>query len=276
MVEQATMTHPTREDLVARAQALVPRLRERAAGAEELRRVPEETIDDFRRAGLFRVFQPARYGGYEMDYGPTQIDLAGVLGRGCVSSAWVQTVVACHSWILGMFPEVAQEAVWGSNSEALIVTAFSTANGIGRPVDGGYLVRGQWQFASGVDACDWAILNIFIEGAPPARYGRFGLLPRSQWEIVDTWFAAGLRGSGSKDILVKEAFVPNAYTIDPVNPHDHEDAPAASYIHRLPILPIFPFNIAAPALGAARGALEAFVEQTASRPERARDAAKQL
>src|SRR6266540_1004421 len=97
MAEQTALARPTIEELKARARELVPRLRDRAARTEELRRVPEETIEDFRRAGLFRVFQPARYGGYQMDYGRTQLDLAGILGQGCGSSAWVQSVIACHA-----------------------------------------------------------------------------------------------------------------------------------------------------------------------------------
>jgi 3-hydroxy-9,10-secoandrosta-1,3,5(10)-triene-9,17-dione monooxygenase len=109
----------------------LPRLRDRAEKAEELRRVPDDTIDDFREAGLFRVFQPARYGGYELDYGATQLALAGVLGRGCGSSAWMQSVVACHAWIVGMYPEAVQDAVWGSNPEALIASSFATSTGKG-------------------------------------------------------------------------------------------------------------------------------------------------
>ena len=111
MTDRATVTRPTTEELLARAWELVPVLRERAARTEELRRVPEETIEDFRRAGFFRVLQPARFGGYEMDYGITQIELASVLGRGCGSSGWVQSVVACHAWLVGMYPEAAQDAV---------------------------------------------------------------------------------------------------------------------------------------------------------------------
>src|SRR5207237_672110 len=146
---------------------------------------PDETIDDLRRAGLFRIFQPTRYGGYEMDYGPTQIRLSSVLGRGCGSSAWVQSVVACHAWLLGMFSRSAQDAVWAGNPDALIVTALAPATGKGRAVKGGYRLDGQWQFASGADACDWALLNVPLEEQPGAN--RLCLLPRQDWEIVDTW-----------------------------------------------------------------------------------------
>jgi 3-hydroxy-9,10-secoandrosta-1,3,5(10)-triene-9,17-dione monooxygenase len=103
----------TLEDMVERAQALAAPLRERASRTEELRRVPDETMQDFLDAGLFRVLQPKRWGGLELNYGRTQTELCSVLGRACGSSAWVQCVVACHAWCLAMFRPEAQEAVWG-------------------------------------------------------------------------------------------------------------------------------------------------------------------
>jgi 3-hydroxy-9,10-secoandrosta-1,3,5(10)-triene-9,17-dione monooxygenase len=97
----------TLSDLKERAAALVPRLRERAHLTEELRRLPEDTVDEFRAAGLFRVLQPSRFGGFELDYGRTQVELCTILGQGCGSSAWVQCVIACHAWCLGMFAPAA-------------------------------------------------------------------------------------------------------------------------------------------------------------------------
>ena len=129
-------TVPSVEELEARAEALLPRLRERAAQTEALRRVPDETIEEFCQAGFFRLFQPARYGGYELDYGPVQLALGGQLGRACGSSAWVQCVVACHAWLLGMFPRAAQDAVWADDPEALLSTAISMRSARGRPVAG--------------------------------------------------------------------------------------------------------------------------------------------
>jgi 3-hydroxy-9,10-secoandrosta-1,3,5(10)-triene-9,17-dione monooxygenase len=260
--------------LVKRAEALVPALRERAPMHEQLRRIPEETIADLRSAGLFRVFQPARYGGYELDYGPTQLALSGALGPACGSTAWVQSILACHAWLLGMFSEEAQDAVWGRNPDALIASSFASTTGGGRPVDGGYLVSGQWQFSSGIDAADWLILNVPLD--PATRYGRFALVPRSEWEIVDTWYAAGLRGSGSQDVRIREAFVSTAHTLDPNAPGaEHPGATVNEcYIYRLPVVPVFPYNVAPPAYGVARGILDTFVEQTAGRPDRVNDPAK--
>src|SRR5919197_1637122 len=110
----------TLADVLDRAEALVPRLRERAGQAEELRRLPDETAEEFLAAGLFRVLQPVRYGGYELDYGRTQVELCRELGRACGSTAWLQCVLACHAWMVGMFPAEAQDAIWGQDQDTLI------------------------------------------------------------------------------------------------------------------------------------------------------------
>ena len=146
----ATSTH-TISEMTQRARDLVPKLRERAADAEALGHLPPETVEDFRAGGFFRVMQPRRFGGLELDYGRVQLELCSVLGQGCGSSAWVQMVVACHAWCLAMFPEAAQQAVWGNDAETLVASAFGFSTGRGRQVEGGYWVEGDWQFSSGSD-----------------------------------------------------------------------------------------------------------------------------
>jgi len=271
----------TLADLVERAEALVPRLRERAATAEALRRLPDETAQEFQEAGLFKVFQPARYGGFELDYGRTQVELCHVLGQGCGSSAWVQCVLACHAWAAGMFAPEVQEAIWGDNQDALIASSFAPKTGRGRPVAGGYVVDGDWSFSSGSNLCDWAVLGTPIfeqDTAPPVKM-LWTMIPRSNWEVVDVWYAAGLKGSASNDIRVTNAFVPEAFTLDTML-CDGRPTPGsavnASHIYRLPLWPIFPFNISTPALGIARGALQAYTDYVASRPDRVKSEQEQL
>ncbi len=265
---------PTLAEMIDRAVALVPRLRERARQTEELRHLPDETVAEFHAAGLFRVLQPARYGGCQLDYGHTQVELCQVLGRACGSSAWTQCVLACHAWCLAMFPPEAQEAVWGEDPTTLIASAFAFKTGRGRPVDGGYWIEGDWQFSSGSDLCQWILLATPIFEAADAKPSRvlWTLLPRREWQILDTWYAPGLRGSSSNDIRVVGAFVPNAFTLDTMQ-CDGRLTPGStvnpSPMYHLPLWPIFPFNISTPALGIARGALEAFIELTTARPDRA-------
>ena len=271
---------PTLEELVERAESLVPLLRERAAETEALRRVPDETIAAFQETGLLRLFQPARYGGYEMDYGRPQIALGAVLGKGCGSSAWVQSVIACYAWLVGMYPQAVQDAVWGDAPDALVGSAFSASTGRGRTVDGGYEIAGEWQFSSGCHACQWVILGVTMDGRPPGPQDQvWCLLPPGDWEIVDTWQAPGLKGTGSNDIRVKGAFVPAAFALER-NQLDGRPTPGSTtnpwYIYRLPIAGFFPYNVSMPALGIARGALEAYIAQSAGRPDRANSVPRQL
>jgi 3-hydroxy-9,10-secoandrosta-1,3,5(10)-triene-9,17-dione monooxygenase len=273
---------PTLEQMVERAESLLPRLRDRAQQAEALRRAPDETIQDFRDAGLFRVLQPARWGGYEMHYGRTQTELCSVLGRACGSSAWVQSVIACHAWCVAMCPEAAQDAVWGRNPDTLVASAFQSSTGAGRIVEGGYRVGGTWQFSSGSDACEWVILQVPImgeaTGGPPLKRV-WCLVRRPDWQVVDTWFAAGLKGTGSNDIQVADTLVPFEHTAD-IDEFDGRPTPGSRvntwYTYRLPLFSVFPYNVSTPALGIARGALEAFVEYTTSRPERANMAQRHM
>ena len=264
----------TVEEMVERARALRPRLAERAARTDVAGRVPDETIADLKAAGLFRVLQPLRYGGYELDYGRTQVELCRELGRACGSSAWLQCVLACHAWMVGMFPREAQEAIWGADQDTLISSGFSARGGVGRPVDGGYWLEGEWEFSSGSYACEWLVLVTPIE--TPDGPGRpiWCVLPRSDWQILDTWHVSGLRATASHNVFVPGAFVPASFTCPANNRVFGDPLPLPGwsvnpgYIYRLP-QELFPFNVTTPALGIARGALDAFVAYLAGRPDRA-------
>lgn len=267
----ATST-PTIQDMVQRAQALLPRLRERAAATEALRRLPPETVADFREGGFFRIMQPRRFGGMELDYGRVQLELCRTFGQACGSAAWVQMVVACHAWCLARFPEAAQQAVWGDDPETLVASAFGFTTGKGRPVEGGggYWVEGDWVFSSGSDLCEWIILGTRLEqpGSPAMVWT---LLPRRDWEILDTWHAAGLKGSASNNIRVKGAFVPSEFVLE--DPWGRTAPAPGSFVNPNPVyaLPLggfFYFNVTTEALGIARGAIDAFAEQLAGRGDR--------
>jgi 3-hydroxy-9,10-secoandrosta-1,3,5(10)-triene-9,17-dione monooxygenase len=239
----------TLEQLIQRAEAMLPVLQERAVATDHAGRVPEETVAEFVEAGFFRAFVPRRFGGYELDYGLTQVELCNQIGRACPSSAWVLCVVSCHPWLLGMLPDAIQRKVWGDNGpDTLITTAVSPADGKIRRVAGGYELKGRWQFSSGVDSAEW----IMFGGPLDSERGRAPWLTvhKSHWEIDHkSWKPAGLRGTGSKDVCV-EAFVPEAHA------PPFGERPGAylsdSYIYRLPFVPLFYYNVTCPALGAAR------------------------
>lgn len=264
---------PTIEEMVQRARALLPKLRERAAATEALGHLPSETVTDFVEGGFFRVLQPRRYGGMELDYGRTQLELCTILGQACGSSAWVQMVVACHAWCLAMFPEPAQQAVWAEDPETLIASAFGFTTGKGRAVEGGYWVEGDWVFSSGSNLCQWIILGTRLEqetAGPPKQI--WTLLPRKDWEILDTWHAAGLKGSASNNIRVQGAFVPDEFALD-IGFGPSRGPTPGSVIHpnpmyALPLAGFFYFNVTTEALGIARGAIDDYAEQLARRGDR--------
>src|SRR6476619_2558764 len=194
--------------MIARAKALVPQLRDRASRTEELRRLPPETERDLHDAGLFRIVQPKRVGGAEFDY-VALVDCADALGQADASVAWNFANLASHHWMLGMFDQHAQDAVWNSDANALIASSFIFPAGRARKVDGGYVLNGHWPFSSVVESCDWNMLASIVssdDDADDIEYRLF-LLNKSDYKINDTWDATGLCGTGSNDVWVTDAFI---------------------------------------------------------------------
>jgi 3-hydroxy-9,10-secoandrosta-1,3,5(10)-triene-9,17-dione monooxygenase len=198
----------TAQEAVQLASAMVPRLAERAAEAERIRRVPQTTIDELHEAGLMRLMQPARFGGSELGL-DALMNVVIELAKGCTSTAWVYSNLASHAWNIGQFELRAQEDVWGTDPDALAATGLAFPCGRATPVEGGYKLTGKWPFASGVDASTWMLVGAMTElpGRAPER--RFFLVPQSQFRSLDNWDTYGLTGTGSHDVEVKEAFVPD-------------------------------------------------------------------
>lgn len=258
MPTEASADHAQRADLVARAQALVPHLRERAVQTERDRTIAAATHSAFVEAGFYRIHQPRRFGGFEMDLS-MMIDLAAELGRGCGSSCWIFTNLAIQNFILGTHYPRTQEEVWGPTGRALIASSFPAKGGKVRKVDGGIVADGLWSFASGVDFADWNNMQVFIpqEGGPPQH--RFALVPKSDYEVVDDWNAAGLAGTGSRSILLRECFIPDHRTLPStlilggVSPGSELNP---SPLYRIPPLTLGTKVFSGVCIGLARGALE--------------------
>lgn len=257
-----------RDVLIARALALAPRLRERAAKAEALRRVPEETIADLHAAGLFRMMQPRRAGGAELPLG-TLVEICAIIGAACGSTAWVLGNLASHHWILGMWDPRAQDEVWGQSPDVLIASAFVFPAGHAHRVDGGYRLSGHWKFSSGIDPSTWNMVGAIVHD-PATGEGeyRMMLLPQEDYRPIDTWFVAGLKGTGSKDVEVSDVFVPEHRTLA-VSAVKGGPTPGSAVnpgpLFRLPVFDLFPYVVAGTALGIAEGAADSFVQETARR-----------
>ncbi len=256
------------ESLLARAREMVPILAERAPVAEQRRSIPPETIADFKQTGFFRAIQPRRYGGYELDPG-VFFDIQMTLAEGCMSSGWVYGVVGVHNWQLGLFDPRAQEDVWGKDGGVLIASSYMPSGQVER-VDGGFRFRGRWGFSSGVDHADWLFLGGIVptgNGAAAPDYRTF-LVPRSDAVINDNWHTWGLRGTGSKEVVIEDAFVPEYRThraLEGFTGTSPGLAVNTAPLFRLPFGQIFVRAVSAASIGALQGALNEFRKYAADR-----------
>ena len=262
----------TGKEFIERAQALVPSVRARARQAEQLRRLPEETFREFQDAGLFRALQPLRFGGFELDPGSFYKAVIEI-GTACASSAWVLAVLGVHQWHIALFPPRAQEEVWGQDPSAVSSSSYPPTGKVER-VAGGFRLCGRWSFSSGCDCTGWALL-----GGVVRSHGQAGslsevlafLVPRRDYRVEDTWQVAGLVGTGSNDIVIDEAFVPDYRVtsfLDGFQQRSPGQALNPAPLYRLQLGPMFFYGIAAPAIGAALGALRTYQEQSRSRRAR--------
>jgi 3-hydroxy-9,10-secoandrosta-1,3,5(10)-triene-9,17-dione monooxygenase len=250
--------------VLASANALIPRLRDRAARTEELRRLPPETERDLYETGLFRVVQPKRVGGFELDY-VALVDCAELLGKGDASVSWNFANLASHHWMLGMFDRRAQDLVWDKDPNALIASSFIFPAGRARKVEGGYRLRGNWPFSSGVASCEWNMLASVVapdDEADGIEY-RIFLVHKNDYRIVDTWNSVGLGGTGSNDVEVSDAFVPVALSVA-VSDLAGGPTPGSSVnpnaLYSLPAFSLFPYVLSGVALGNAQACLDDYTD----------------
>ena len=258
------------EELIQRAKDLGPALKKRSAAATQARQLPEETIQDFKEAGFFRILQPKRWGGYELDP-EVFFDCVVEIARSCPSSAWVLGVVGIHNWQLALFPDQAQQDAWGEDTSVLISSSYMPVGKV-TPVEGGYMLSGRWGFSSGSDYCDWAFLGAFIhsENGPPDM--RTFMVPKSDYTLDDDWHTSGLKATGSKSVVVDDVFVPEYRTHKMADGFrmkspGHSENDAA--VFKIPFGQIFTRSVATPAVGMAQGALDAYMEVCADRVSRA-------
>jgi len=255
------LTGTTGNETWRRAESLLPRLRERAARCEELRRLPDETLRDFHDAKLFRIHQPKRVGGEELEFAAV-VTFGALLARACASTAWNWVNFAAHHMMLGMFPPQAQDEIWGSSVDALIASSFVFPAGKARKVQDGYLLSGRWPFSSGVDPSEWNMLAGLArldDNLPPEQ--RIFMVPRAQYKVIDTWRAGGLRGTGSNDVEVNEVFVPEHRTLavaDTKGGPTPGSAVNPGPLFQLPVFALFPYMLSGVALGIAEGLIEDF------------------
>jgi 3-hydroxy-9,10-secoandrosta-1,3,5(10)-triene-9,17-dione monooxygenase len=250
--------------MVGRAKALIPKLRERASKTEELRRLPPETERDLHDAGLFRIVQPKRVGGSELDY-VALVDCADALAQADASVAWNFANLASHHWMLGMFDPRAQDAVWKKDADALIASSFIFPAGRARKAEGGYVLTGHWPFSSGVLSSEWNMLAGVVasdDEADGIEYRLF-LLHRDDYKINDTWNATGLCGTGSNDVKVENAFVAEYMSVaisDLTGGPTPGSVANPNALYALPVFSLFPYVLSGVGLGNAQACHDDYVE----------------
>jgi 3-hydroxy-9,10-secoandrosta-1,3,5(10)-triene-9,17-dione monooxygenase len=254
-----SFSNVTYEQAMQRARECVPLLRERAQKCEEARVLLPENEKLLHEAGLFRFHQPRRFGGMELPF-VAVVDIVAELARGCPSTAWNVGNLGCHHWILAYYEPQTQREIWDANPDVLIASSIALAAGRGRKVDGGYVVSGKWPFSSGVDNSDWNMLAVTVYEGEQAVDWRLCVVPKSDYRVIDTWFAMGMAGTGSKDIEVSEVFVPERRALALTRCRGGLEHPGAALndgpLFRIPIVASAGHPLSASALGAAEGAFE--------------------
>ena len=243
--------------VVDRAAALVPLLLERAPAAEQARRVSDASFDALSEAGIFSMTAPKRYGGAEVDF-QTQCDVLAHLARGCPSTSWVATIYSAMSWLVGTFPDEAQDEIFADRDPR--ISGVFSPTGTGVPKDGGVLVNGRWGFNTGCHGASWTVLNVLV-GTGAQAVPTCVIARSRELTIVDDWYATGMSATGSNTIVASNVFIP-AYRclglpdmLEARLPARHNaDNPYFNH----PLSPVLTVNAGGTPLGMAQGALEEF------------------
>ncbi|OBG28674.1 acyl-CoA dehydrogenase [Mycobacterium alsense] len=242
----------------------VARLAERAEEAERLRRLPAATVGEFRRTELFRLLLPARFGGIQAPF-PELLQPIRRMAHGCPSSAWTLGFYALHNWMLSLFDPRAQEEVFASGP--VLAPAPLAPTGRAAPTEGGVRLSGRWAWATGAMDADWMIVGALIE-RPDRIDPALAVVPAEQAEVVDTWHTAGMRGTGSHDVVISDVLVPD-HRIVAVADIYGGTAPGAGFhdapTYRWPLVPALALTASMPVLGAAERVTELFAERLGER-----------
>jgi 3-hydroxy-9,10-secoandrosta-1,3,5(10)-triene-9,17-dione monooxygenase len=262
------MLVPSESVLLERARALIPVLRSRVNECQAARMVPAATVEDFRKAGFFRILQGKRFGGYE--HSPTTLyKVLQTVASGCPSSGWVLMVMSVHNLEIEYMDPRCGNDIWGTNTDVRLSSSYVPFGKVTK-ADGGFTLSGRWHYSSGSDHCEWALLGGMVDVGFEFPEWKAFLVPRANYTIdQDSWNVFGLAGSGSKDIVLKgEVFVPayRTHTFVPARgqlpPAKPAHLPANS---RFPFDQVFRYAVASVNLGMAVGALDVFREQMRGR-----------
>jgi alkylation response protein AidB-like acyl-CoA dehydrogenase len=263
---------PSPEELIGRARAMVPEIRALAQQTEQNRALAPHIVQRIRDSELLRTCRPKEFGGFEYD-GETALTIALTISAACASTGWTVNGAVSNGMSMAHWPLEAQREVWGSGESEPFTFACFAPTGTAVPAPGGYRLTGRWSFASGCDISSWGKLGAIIKppGDEPPFDGAFFMLPVEDCQIIDNWFVCGLCGTGSKDIAVEDLFIPE-HRVLKFSETRAGNSPGARHhtnpIYRIPLLMLGASMLASTAIGAAKGALEAFLDMTTGRTTR--------
>ncbi|MEO9338291.1 hypothetical protein ABFT80_12695 [Mesorhizobium sp. SB112] len=260
--------HPavSAEQLIRRAQDMIPSFREHVDEVNAARALTEEVLSELRSSGLPRLLQPARYGGAEASVG-SLLEVLVPTASGCPSTAWCLTQYILHNFMVARWPLEAQDEVWRT-PDVLISGTIIPMAGSAVPVNGGYRLSGKWPFVSGVKGSDWCLIAAMLKRENTRDEERYFLVRTSEVHILDTWFSIGLKGSGSHDIELNDFFVPEVMSV-PLSvfkggPNPGSEGNKAA-IFRMPVHMTFGLPHASCLVGIAESMFELFLSQTRER-----------
>lgn len=254
-------------EVIDRIKELLPAIAERAQETEDLRRIHPDTIKDLEDSGFFRLCQPAQWGGYEADM-ETFYTAVKTIATACGSTGWVASILGIHNWHLALFPQQAQEDVWGEDTSVRISSSYAPM-GAARKTDEGLVLNGKWSWSSGSAHADWVFLGgpVLDENDKMVDFCAF-LVEKSQYEIDDVWHVAGLKGTCSNDIIVKDALIP-AHRALSYGDMAKGTSPGLEQntnpIYKMPWGTIHPTTISTPIVGMAFGCYEVHREHQRER-----------
>jgi 3-hydroxy-9,10-secoandrosta-1,3,5(10)-triene-9,17-dione monooxygenase len=252
----------TIDGLLERISAIRPVLEKNALQTEIDRRVVEENIAALKDAGAFKIMVPQRYGGWQADI-RTHLDVSREVAKGCGSTAWVTALMNVCAFFVGVMNEQAQDDVWGANPEARIAGVFNPTAQT-RKVDGGIVVTGAWNWASGSYHADWSFLGVPITNDEGEfLYPAMALIPNADLTIEDTWFVTGMRGTGSNTIHANEVFVPDHHLhwVPGLLTHEYDTPFDDEVLYRSAFIPVAALILVGPQLGLAQAALDFVIEK---------------
>ncbi|HCH20009.1 MAG: hydroxylase [Cellvibrionales bacterium] len=253
-------------EVLARIDDISDFLQGQSAEAEQLGRLPDATAKKLRESGLMRMLQPKEYGGYEAH--PNEfLEAVMATGKHDPATGWIAGVVGVHPWETAMNDDKLQNELWSEDQDAWMASPYAPM-GMAIPTEGGYILNGRWSFSSGTDHCNWLVIGALVgdaDGKPAMPFQSLHVMvPRPDYTIIeDSWNVVGLQGTGSKDVVVEGAFIPDYRAIDAAKVMDgtaYKESGRDEALYRMPWTAVFPSAISAAVLGICEGALRTAIE----------------